>query len=144
RAEISVIRTSSLAIAANGGAAVDVPMFRNDEIVLPFAPLATPFTGKAEAEGMHGFTDHGRLTVTQLYPGSLTVRSVTKNVVAGHDDGGRSVGRDARRRPDRRAGAGHFGWRRFLLRRTARRGDEADRGRAHHDGGQPRRDHQYG
>lgn len=82
RAEISVIATTSLAIAVNGGEAVDVPMFRHDEISLDFAPLDNPFTGKAEAEGMHGFTKHGRLTVTQLFPGALTVRSVTKNVVA--------------------------------------------------------------
>lgn len=82
RAVISVLDTTSLAIRANDGETVDVPLWKNDEITLDEGPLARPFTGKAEAEGMHGFTEHGKLTVTQLYPGTLTVRSLTKNIVA--------------------------------------------------------------
>lgn len=82
RAEISVLNTTSLAIRANDGDVVDVPLRTNADTILDEGPLTRKFTGKAEAEGMHGFTDHGKLTVTQLYPGYLTVRSVTKNVVA--------------------------------------------------------------
>lgn len=82
RAVISVLDTTSLAIAANGGATVDVPLWNNAEVELDQGPLARPYSGKAEAEGMHGFTEHGKLTVTQLWPGRLTVRSVTKNIAA--------------------------------------------------------------
>lgn len=82
RAEISVHETTSLAIAANDGAAVNLPLRTNADTILDEGPLARPFTGKAEAEGMHGFTDHGTLTVTQTFPGHITVRSATKNIVA--------------------------------------------------------------
>jgi len=81
RARISILGTTSLAIAANGAPAVDLPLRSNQDTILDEGPLARPVTGYAEAEGMHGFTDHGRLTVTQLHPGPLTVRSVTKNIV---------------------------------------------------------------
>lgn len=82
RARISVIGTTSLAIAVNGGNAIDLPMRSNEDTILDEGILTRPFTGNVEADGMHGFTDHGRLTVTQLFPGYLTVRSVTKNIVA--------------------------------------------------------------
>lgn len=82
RAEMSVLETTSLAISCNDGPVIDVPLRSNDDTYFDEGPLARPFTGKAEAEGMHGFTDHGRLTLTQTYPGYLTVRSVTKSVVA--------------------------------------------------------------
>ncbi|AID30811.1 hypothetical protein MCHK_3004 [Mesorhizobium huakuii 7653R] len=82
RAELSVMNTTSLAISANDGPVINVPLRSNDDTFFDEGPLARPFTGKVEAEGMHGFTEHGRLTVTQIYPGFLTVRSVTKSVVA--------------------------------------------------------------
>lgn len=82
RAEISVMNTTSLAISANEGPVIDVPLCSNDDTFFDEGPLARPFTGKVDAEGMHGFTDHGRLKLTQSYPGFLTVRSVTKSVVA--------------------------------------------------------------
>lgn len=82
RAEISVLETTSLAIAANGGDAIDVPMRSNADTIVGEGPLARPFTGRVEAEGMHGFSADGTLTVTQNFPGAITVRSATKNVVA--------------------------------------------------------------
>jgi hypothetical protein len=82
RAVVSVMDTSSLAIAANGGPVFDVPLRSNAETVTDTPPLQDLVTGDVEAEGMHGFSRHGRLTVTQAYPGFLTVRSVTKNVAA--------------------------------------------------------------
>ena len=81
RAKLSVVDTTSLAIACNGAAPFDMPLASNDETILDRAPLDAPFTGLCEAEGMHGFTDAATLTVTQLRPGFLTVRSVTKDVV---------------------------------------------------------------
>ncbi len=82
RAVISVLETTSLAIRVNDGEFIPLPLRANDDTFLDEGPLARPVSGKIEAEGMHGFTDHGRLTVTQTFPGRLTVRSVTKNVVA--------------------------------------------------------------
>lgn len=82
RAELSVIDTTSVAIRANGGETIDLALRSNEDTLLDTGPLARRFTGKVEAEGMHGFTDHGKLTVTQVSPGFLTVRSVTKNIVA--------------------------------------------------------------
>ncbi|MCE7026426.1 hypothetical protein [Jiella avicenniae] len=81
RAKLSVVETTSLAIACNGSAPFDMPLAANDETILDRAPLDAPFTGFCEAEGMHGFTDAATVTVTQLRPGFLTVRSVTKDVV---------------------------------------------------------------
>lgn len=82
RAVISVHETTSLAIRANDGPIINLPLRSNADTTADEGPLARPLTGKVEAEGMHGFTDHGSLTVTQTFPGHLTVRSVTKNVVA--------------------------------------------------------------
>lgn len=82
RAVISILETTSLAIRVNDGETVSLPLRTNDDTFLDEGPLARPVSGRIEAEGMHGFTDHGRLTVTQEFPGALTVRSVTKNIVA--------------------------------------------------------------
>lgn len=82
RARLSVLDTTSIAISANGGPTVALPIRSNQDTILDEGPLARPFSGTVEAEGMHGFTDHGKLTVTQTYPGFLTVRSVGKNIAA--------------------------------------------------------------
>ena len=82
RAEIAVIGTTSLALSANDSPAFNMPLRRLDEVIFDEGPLASPVTGRIEAEGMHGFTRHGRLTVTQLFPGKLTVASVSKDVAA--------------------------------------------------------------
>lgn len=82
RLEISVMETTSIAIRANDGPVIDVPLRANNDTFFDEGPLARPFTGKVEAEGMHGFTDHGRATITQSFPGFMTVRSVTKSVAA--------------------------------------------------------------
>lgn len=82
RAEISLFKTTSLAIQVNDGDIVNLALRSNADTITDEGPLVRPVTGRIEAEGMHGFTTHGQLTVTQAFPGYLTVRSVTKNVVA--------------------------------------------------------------
>jgi hypothetical protein len=82
RIELSVLDTTSVAIRANDGPIVDLSLRTNDDTIFDEGPLARPFSGKVEAEGMHGFTDHGRVTITQVYPGFMTMRSVTKSVAA--------------------------------------------------------------
>ena len=82
RAVASVHETTSLAMRANDGETFEVPLRSNAETIADTGPLAMPVTGKCEAEGMHGFTAHGRLTVTQLWPGALTIRSIAKDIAA--------------------------------------------------------------
>lgn len=79
---LSLFNTTSVAIRANGGEAQNLSMVNNDALIMGEGPLARPFTGQAEAEGMHGFTVDGQSTVTQTFPGSLTVRRVSKDIVA--------------------------------------------------------------
>lgn len=82
RMELSLFKTTSVAIQANGGEAQNLSMVTNDALVLGQGPLARPFTGTVQAEGMHGFTAEAQTTVTQTFPGSLTVRRVSKDIVA--------------------------------------------------------------
>ncbi len=82
RAVTSVFETTSLAMRANDGETFEVPLRSNAETVTDTGPLAMPVTGRVEADGMHGFTPHGKLTITQLWPGGLTVRSVEKDIAA--------------------------------------------------------------
>jgi len=82
RLELSVMDTTSIAIQANDGPVFDLPLYSNAETITDKGPLERPFTGKVEAEGMHGFNRTGKARVTQAFPGRLTVRSVTKTVAA--------------------------------------------------------------
>jgi hypothetical protein len=67
--DVSVVDTTSLAIAANGNAAV--PLVLNE-----------PKTGVIETEGWPGFTRTAQVTLTQTRPGRLLVRSVKKRISA--------------------------------------------------------------
>lgn len=82
RMTLSLFKTNSVAIRANGGEAQNLSMVDNDALIMGQGPLARLFTGTVEAEGMHGFTADAQTTVTQIFPGSLTVRRVSKDVVA--------------------------------------------------------------
>lgn len=82
RVQLSLFNTTSVAIRANGDEARNLSMINNDALILGQGPLARPFTGTVEAEGMHGFTAEGQMTVTQTFPGKLTVRRASKDIVA--------------------------------------------------------------
>lgn len=82
RMQVSVYKTTSLAVRANDGPVHNLPLVRNDQVGDLYQPHSQPNTGWIEAEGMHGFTPHGKTRVTQVYPGRLTVRAVTKNIAA--------------------------------------------------------------
>jgi hypothetical protein len=82
RLTLSLFKTTSVAISANGGEAQNLSMVNNDALIMGQGPLARPFTGAVEAEGMHGFTAEGQSTVTQTFPGTLTVRRASKDIVA--------------------------------------------------------------
>lgn len=67
--DISVVDTTALAVAANGGAAQPVV-------------INAPKTGTIEMEGFPGFTRNAQVTITQTVPGRLKVRSVKKRIAA--------------------------------------------------------------
>lgn len=79
RTRVSVLATTSLAVAANGCDPVDLPLHANRDMV--FDTLPEPKTGVIHAEGWPGWTEAAQVTVTQLFPGKLTVRGVRKDVV---------------------------------------------------------------
>ncbi len=80
--DLSVKDTTSVAIIANGGDTIDLPLTNFDDTLLDTAPEDLPFTGTLRAEGMPGWTETAQLTVTQTVPGRLTVRSVKKEIAA--------------------------------------------------------------
>lgn len=82
-AELSVLKTTSVAISANGGPLVGLPLHKADAFTgFEVAPLDDPYTGVLVAEGMPGWSRAAHVKVSQLKPGKLTVRSVKKSVRA--------------------------------------------------------------
>ena len=73
---ISVIDTTSIAIGANGQDPVDFPLRQYDtNLIKP--ELEDGYTGLIELRGLRGYADEPTVTITQLRPGRLTVRSIT-------------------------------------------------------------------
>ena len=79
---VSVLETSSIALAVNGGEPFDMPMFTLGETPLGVPPELRPVTGTLRAEGMPGVTEGAQVTVTQTRPGALTVRMLKKEIAA--------------------------------------------------------------
>jgi hypothetical protein len=77
---VSVLETSSIALAVNGGEPFDMPMFTLGETPLGVPPELRPVTGTLRAEGMPGVTEGAQVTVTQTRPGALTVRMLKKEI----------------------------------------------------------------
>lgn len=74
-----VQNTSSIAIGANGQKPFDVPLTRyGADASVPL--LQAPFSGEIMLEGLQGFSDDGVVEITQLMPGTLTVKAVTVEV----------------------------------------------------------------
>lgn len=77
---INVTDTTSLAIAANGGPLRDVALRRfGDTADVP--ELEAGYSGKVTIEGLQGFVDSPTLTISQVRPGRLKVKSVTIEAV---------------------------------------------------------------
>lgn len=79
---LSLVDTTSVAVAANGGEPVDIATAFLDETPLDEAPPEHPVTGRLRLEGWRGWSESGQVTITQVRPGKLTVRAVEKEVVA--------------------------------------------------------------
>ncbi|SNZ20951.1 hypothetical protein [Cohaesibacter gelatinilyticus] len=73
---VSVVNTTSLAIAANGEEPVDVPLRAYDGN-MDKPELDAGYTGMIELRGLKGFAHEPTVTITQTRPGRLAVRSIT-------------------------------------------------------------------
>lgn len=70
--EAEIIDTTSLAVAANGGPARDVPLARFGDALDTPTP---PFSGRVVVGGLSGFSPGGAVEFTQTRPGRLHLRS---------------------------------------------------------------------
>ncbi|MGX1496887.1 hypothetical protein ACSSV1_001923 [Labrenzia sp. MBR-25] len=75
-AKISVLDTTSLAVAINDGPLKSVGLFRYG-LKADVPELQQGVTGTLSIAGLTGFHEEPKLTLSQLRPGKLTIRSVT-------------------------------------------------------------------
>ncbi|WP_336800485.1 hypothetical protein [Kaistia sp. MMO-174] len=76
-AQVTVRDTTSIAIAANGGRARDVPLRRyGDQDNVP--SLQAPYDGVLTVRGLSGYQNEPTLTITQTRPGFLHVDAITQ------------------------------------------------------------------
>lgn len=73
---ISVLDTTSIAIASNGGALRDIDLARYGDLA-DVPELQAGFTGTLTVRGLTGFHDEPTVTIGQVRPGRMTVRSIT-------------------------------------------------------------------
>lgn len=73
---LSLIDTTSVALSTNGRPLRDVALRRFGELA-DVAELEAGFTGEITINGLTGWADEPFITVSQLRPGRLTVRSIT-------------------------------------------------------------------
>lgn len=73
---LSVLDTTSVAIATNGGQARDIDLRRYGQAA-DVGELEAGYTGELTVRGLTGFAEQPNVTVTQLRPGRLNVRSIT-------------------------------------------------------------------
>ena len=74
--KISVIDTTSLAISTNGRPLQDVSL-RRWGMQADVPELNQGVTGEITVRGLVGYTDQPYLTISQIRPGRLEVRSIT-------------------------------------------------------------------
>jgi hypothetical protein len=74
--QLSLVDTTSVAISVNGGEPFPVDL-RRWGMDADVAELDQGFTGTVPVRGLTGFVEEPNITITQVRPGRLTVRSVT-------------------------------------------------------------------
>lgn len=74
---ISLIDTTSVAIAVNGGPPMDIDLGRYGTVLADVPELEQGVTRVIKIPGLRGFADEPNVTITQVRPGRLTVRSLT-------------------------------------------------------------------
>lgn len=73
---VSVVDTTSLAISTNGGALREVDLHRYGALA-DVPELSQGVTGEIKITGLRGYADAPFVTISQLRPGRLNVRSIT-------------------------------------------------------------------
>lgn len=73
--QLSLIDTTSIAVAVNGGKLRDVDLTRYG-MAADVPELSQPFTGQITLRGLTGFHDEPTVTISQVRPGRMTVRSI--------------------------------------------------------------------
>lgn len=68
--------TTSVAIAVNGGPARDVPLLRTADIAAGGPELVQSFSGRRTLRNLKGWVDDPYVTITQVRPGRLTLKSI--------------------------------------------------------------------
>lgn len=77
RADISLLNTGGLTVAANGRAAREVPLRRLGDGLLD---ETIDYTGIATVQGFLGWSERGQLTIAQTDPAPMTVRALAMRV----------------------------------------------------------------
>lgn len=75
--KIGVVNTTSVALAANGGAPYDVSLAQFGG---PVAVPLLPYSGEVNMEGLPGYAADPQMRVTQVRPGALTVTFVSPEI----------------------------------------------------------------
>jgi hypothetical protein len=74
--QLSLVDTTSVAVSVNGRAPFPIDL-RRWGMQADMPELAQGFTGTIPLRGLTGFADEPNITITQVRPGRLTVRSMT-------------------------------------------------------------------
>lgn len=74
---ISIVDTTSLAISTNGGPLREVSLHRYGDVLADVPELEQGVTGEIKVSGLVGYSDAPFVTISQLRPGRLNVRSIT-------------------------------------------------------------------
>ncbi|CAN7376492.1 hypothetical protein LJR231_002265 [Phyllobacterium sp. LjRoot231] len=74
--QLSVLDTTSIAIAVNGKPLKDLNLVRYGALA-DVPELDAPFTGTIPIRGLTGYVDEPTVTISQIRPGRFTVRSIT-------------------------------------------------------------------
>jgi len=73
---LSLVDTTSIALSVNGGKIFDLDLRKYGDLA-DVPELAAGFTGEISLRGLVGFQDGPTVTITQVRPGRLNVRSLT-------------------------------------------------------------------
>lgn len=80
RCTMSLVDTVDIALSANGGPVRPVPLRRLGTGLLDVPLLEAPFSGRAMADGLRGFSDAGRLRFSSTVPGPATLKAINYDV----------------------------------------------------------------
>jgi hypothetical protein len=77
---LSLLNTTSVAVGLVGRTLFDVPLRRNDSVVLDQPEASLRFSGKVEVGGLQGWDEDCQIEVRRSWPGPMTVRAMAMEV----------------------------------------------------------------